>query len=160
MSNSTTVTLSPEAFERLQRLTTPLFDTGCAIEKLLDFWDENAPQRANGVTVKRASLPELWHSPRGDKLPVGAPLRAQCMGETFEASVSKKGICFDGSYYASPSAAAVAVKNKLGRYGRAAQTDGRKFWKIQEPGSGRWIPVGSLEPAEKIDVDALLAELK
>ncbi|MHB9020587.1 MAG: hypothetical protein ACYC3A_01980 [Halothiobacillus sp.] len=161
MSDLINVPISSSVFTRLQRLAIPLVDdTSSVIEKLIGHWEANPPNiSTSGVPAAAAPKVEFWRSPRGDILPLGASLKAEYLGKTFRATVEKKGIIFDGKVYDSPSPAGVAAKGQLGRTGRAASTDGRKFWKIQDPTSGRWVSIASLCPAQKIDTNALLAEL-
>lgn len=167
MADTINVSISSSAFARLQRLAVPLVDDPSSIiEKLIDHWETNPPKNTNPTAplIPSASptpkdSAEFWRSPRGDTLPVGATLQAEYLGKTFRATVEKRGIRFGGKVYDSPSAAGVAAKGQLGRTGRAASTDGRSFWKIQDPSSGRWVSIASLRPAQHIDADALLAEL-
>lgn len=161
MSESISVPISSSVFARLQRLAVPLIDdTSSVIEKLIDHWEANLPAgSAPNVPAVVPTKPEFWRSPRGDTLPVGAILQAEYLGETFHATVEKKGIRFDGKIYDSPSPAGAAAKGQLGRTGRAASTDGRTFWKIQDPGTGRWVSIASLRPSRYIDSEALLSEL-
>lgn len=160
MSESISVHISSSVFARLQQLAVPLVDdTNSVIARLIDHWEANLPNSKHVVAQASttAARSAVWCSPRGDTLPVGATLQGEYLGNTFHATVEKSGINFDGVIYDSPSAAGVAAKGKLGRKGRAASTDGRKFWKIQDPSSGRWISIATLHPS--IDSDALLAEL-
>lgn len=160
MSDLISISISSVVFARLQRLAVPLVDnTISVIEKLIDHWEANPPDNGPNVLVGAKAKAEVWRSSRGDKLPVGAALQAKYLGKTFRATVEKKGIRFDEKLYDSPSAAGVAAKGQLGRSGDAASTDGRTFWKIQDPNSGRWVPIAALRPAQRIDADALLAEI-
>ena len=161
MSETISVSISSSVFARLQRLAIPLVDdTSSVIEKLMDHWEAKPPvSTVPNVPTTTAAKSEFWRSPRGDTLPIGALLQAEYLGKTFRATVEKKGIRFGGKIYDSPSPAGVAAKGQLGRTGRAASTDGRTFWKIQDPNSGRWVPIASLRPAQHIDANAMLAEL-
>ena len=163
MSESISVPISSSVFTRLQRLAIPLVDdTSSVIEKLIDHWEASPPDNSVPNAPQKKTTPsksEVWRSPRGDTLPVGATLQAEYLGKTFRATVEKKGIRFGGKVYDSPSPAGAAAKGQLGRTGRAASTDGRTFWKIQDPNTGRWVTIASLRPAQHIDADALLAEL-
>jgi len=162
MSESISVPISSSVFTRLQRLAIPLVDdTNSVIEKLIDHWEANPPDNRVPNVPPTTTPPksEVWRSPRGDTLPVGAILQAEYLGKTFRATVEKKGIRFGDKVYDSPSPAGAAAKGQLGRTGRAASTDGRTFWKIQDPNSGRWVTIASLRPAQHIDADALLAAL-
>jgi hypothetical protein len=160
MSDQIDVPISSKVFARLQRLAVPLVDdTNSVIEKLIDHWEANPPSASATPQSNGKSTAEVWRSPRGDVLPVGAPLQAEYLGKTFRATVDKKGIRFSGKVYGNLSAAGVAAKGQLGREGRAASTNGRDFWKIQDPVSEQWLPITSLRPSHRIDADALLAEL-
>lgn len=150
MSESISVPISSTVFTRLQRLAIPLVDdTSSVIEKLIDHWEASPPDNSAPDAPQKSAQPkyEVWRSPRGDTLPVGATLQAEYLGKTFRATVEKKGIRFGSEVYGSPSSAGVAAKGQLGRTGRAASTDGRTFWKIQDPNSGRWVTIASLRPA-------------
>lgn len=161
MSGSINVPISSPVFTRLQRLAIPLVDdTNSVIERLIDHWEANPPiSSAPNTSTTTPEKSKFWRSPRGDMLPISATLQAEYLGKTFRATVEKKGIRFGGTIYNSPSAAGVAAKGQLGRTGRAAETDGRSFWKIQDPSSGRWVSIATLRPTQHIDTDALLAEL-
>jgi len=160
MPDLVSVPISSSIFARLQRLAVPLVDdTSSVIEKLIAHWESHPPDSKAPNDPASAAKSDVWRSPRGDTLPVGATLQAEYLGKTFRATVEKKGIRFGGKVYDSPSAAGVAAKGQLGRTGRAASTDGRTFWKIQDPASGRWVAISTLRPAQHIDTDALLADL-
>lgn len=161
MSDSISVPISSSVFTRLQRLAIPLVDdTSSVIEKLIDHWESSPPKNNTpNVPTTASAKSDVWRSPRGDTLPIGATLQAEYLGKTFRATVERKGIRFGGKVYDSPSPAGVAAKGQLGRTGRAASTDGRTFWKIQDPNSGRWVSIASLRPAQHIDANAMLAEL-
>lgn len=161
MSDLVNVPISSFVFARLQRLAVPLVDdTSSVIEKLIDYWETNSlDSKTPNVPTAPVAKSDVWRSLRGDTLPVGATLQAEYLGKTFRATVEKKGIRFNGKVYDSPSAAGVAAKGQFGRTGRAASTDGRTFWKIQDPASGRWVAISTLRPPQHINADALLAEL-
>ena len=115
MSDSINVPISSSIFVRLQRLAIPLVDnTSSVIEKLIDHWEANPPDSAPQIAPAAKASADVWRSPRGDVLPVGAPLQGEYLGKTFRATVEKKGIRFGGKLYDSPSAAAVAAKEQLG----------------------------------------------
>ena len=157
--------ISSNLFVRIQRLTIPpVFDSSPVIEMLIDHWEaDTANNRVISTPLAVPTKPNVWRSPRGDSLPVGATLQAQYLRKTFCAKVEKNGILFAGKLYDSLSAASVAVKQTLGRIGRAASTDGRKFWKIQDPNSNRWTSISSsrpIAPVVYLDVEAMLAEIK
>ena len=161
MPDKIDVPISPEIFARLQRLAIPLVDdTNSVIEKLINHWEASPPNAKASTQLPNAqSTSEVWRSPRGDVLPVGATLQAEYLAKTFRATVEKKGIRLAGKVYENLSAAGVAAKGQLGREGRTASTNGRDFWKIQDPVSGRWLPIKALRPSHGIDANALLAEL-
>ena len=161
MSDLISVPVSPRVFTRLQRMAVPLVDDSSAvIERLLDHWEANPPAPSVSPLVAAKVATEMWRSPRGDVLPVGTPLQAGYLGKTFRASVEKNGIRFNGKLYRNLTAAGVAAKGQLGRKGRTASTNGRDFWKFQEPATEQWIPITTLRPSHRIDTEALLAELK
>lgn len=172
MTDQVTISIGSHVFARLQRLAVPLVDdTSSVVEKLIDHWESSVLSRStipeSGPPTKTESrqpsvqaAPEVWRSSRGDELPVGAPLQAEYLGKTFRATVEKFGIRFAGKLYENLSPAGAAAKGQLGRKGRAASTNGRDFWKIQDPVSRRWVPITALRPSSHVDTEALLAELK
>lgn len=171
MHESVSIQIPAELFARLQQLAVPLVDdVPSLLRKLADHWEAkpggNSSARATGTpsvtstaTRTPSPAPDVWKSGRGDVLRVGAELKGECLGKAFSATVEANGLRFEGGLYESLSAAAVAAKELLGRTGRAASMNGRTFWKIRDPKSGRWIAVAALRPKEHIDTDALFAEL-
>lgn len=163
MSDQIYMPISSNLFARLQRLAVPpAYDASLVIEKLIDHWEAN-PENGSVMStlVAAPTKSEVWRSPRGDSLPVGAALQAKYLGKTFCVTVKKNGISLAGKLYDSPSAAGVAVKGQFGRTGRAASTDGRTFWKIKDPSSGRWVSISSLQPPASLhDSDSMVAEIK
>lgn len=160
MSDLIDVPISSKVFARLQRLAVPLVDdTNSVIARLINHWEANPPNSSATPKSSLKATVDVWRSPRGDVLPVGAALQAEYLGKTFHATVEKKGIRFAGKLFGNLSAAGVAAKGQLGRKGRTASTNGRDFWKIQDPVSEQWLPITSLRPSQRIDADALLAEL-
>jgi hypothetical protein len=159
MSELISVPVSSKVFARLQALSVPLVDdASTVIERLLNHWEANPPNRGP-VQAKPKVTSELWRSARGDVLPVGTPLQATYLSKTLRALVERNGIRFNGKLYGNLTAAGVAAKGHLGRKGRTASTNGRNFWKFQDPATEQWIPVAALRPSHRIDGDALLAEL-
>lgn len=160
MSEQVTVVLSKPVFERLQKLAAPLVDTTDAvILRLLDYWDARPTDSARPENSNSESTHALWRSSRGDTLPVGIELRGAYLGKTFIARVERAGIRFDGKLYDNLSPAAIAAKNLAGTKGKAANTNGREFWRFQDPTSGQWVSVSVLRPSHRINSDELLAEL-
>lgn len=152
--------ISKQLFERLKAHAEPLVDTTeTVIERLLDCWDahksEPAPLQNSYFKAKEA----FWRSSRGDVLPIGMELQGTYMGKTFTARVEHGGIRLHETLYDNLSPAAIAVKNLAGKTGKAANTNGRDFWKFQNPITGQWVPVSTLRPSSRINVDELLAEL-
>lgn len=159
MPASISIPVSADVFARLQRIAVPLVDDkSSVIVKLLDHWEQNPP--APLVTEKggHERVLDVWRSPRGDVLPVGISLQGPYLGKTFRATVERNGIRHNGKLYPNLTAAAVAAKGQLGRKGRAASTNGREFWKLQDPNTESWIPVSALRPHPRIDPQELLAE--
>jgi len=160
MSEQVTVAISKPVFERLQKLAAPLVDTTDAvIERLLDYWDARPAEKASPNNSNSTATQVLWKSSRGDVLPVGIELRGTYIGKTFTAQVERGGIKFHGKLYDNLSPAAIAAKNLAGTKGKAASTNGREFWRFQDPTSGQWVPVSVLRPSHRINSDELLAEL-
>lgn len=160
MSELLTVAISRPVFERLQRHAAPLVDTtDTVIERLLDFWESHPTEKAAPLNSRSTATPALWRSSRGDALPVGTELRGTYLGKAFTAHVERGGIQFDGKLYDNLSPAAIAAKNLAGTKGKAASTNGRGFWKFQEPITAQWVPVSVLRPSHRINSDELLAEL-
>lgn len=161
MSDLISVPVSPKVFARLQSLTIPLIDdASTVIERLLDHWEGNPPNQRGSAQAKSKVGSEMWRSPRGDILPVGTPLQATYLSKTFRAVVERTGIRLNGKLYGNLTAAGVAAKGQLGRKGRTASTNGRDFWKFQDPATEKWVPVTALRPSHRIDGDALLAEFE
>ncbi|WP_374587120.1 restriction system modified-DNA reader domain-containing protein [Ideonella dechloratans] len=134
-----------EVFERLKALAEPLVDDASSvIERLIAHW-ETIP---HGPRVRHIELPEpgpaLWRSARGERFPVGAPLRAKYLGHKFEATVTASGIEFAGKTYDNPSSAGIAVKESVGTKGKAASTNGWDFWEMLDPASKRWVSINKL----------------
>lgn len=161
MSEQVTVAISKLVFERLQKLAAPLVDTtDTVIERLLDYWDTRPTNSSTPPANSNSTATHtLWKSSRGDVLPVGIELRGAYLGKTFTAQVERAGIRFHGKLYDNLSPAAIAAKNLAGTKGKAANTNGREFWRFQDPTSGQWVPVSVLRPSHRINSDELLAEL-
>lgn len=161
MKEQVAVTISKSVFERLQNLAAPLVDTtDTVIERLLDHW-EAKPDAGERTTKSNSAVTlELWKSSRGDTLPVGTELRGTYLGKTFSARVERAGIRFEGELYNDLSPAAMAAKNFAGTKGKAANTNGRAFWKFKDPTTEQWISVSVLRPSHRINSDELLAELE
>jgi hypothetical protein len=161
MSEQIPVPVSRSIFERLQKLAIPLIDNPSAvIERLLDHWEANPPRSTKSRAAGDSEPAQFWHSPRGDVLPVGIELQGTYLGKNFRATVDRNGIKFGGKVYENPSAAAVAAKNQAGTKGDAASTNGRDFWKLRDPETGRWVPISTVNSREKAVAEKLLAELE
>lgn len=161
MAEQVTVAISKPVFERLQRLAAPLVDTtDIIIERLLDYWEARPIEKTSPVNSPSVATTVLWKSSRGDVLPVGTELRGTYLGKTFTAQVERTGIRFHGKLYDNLSPAAIAAKNLAGTKGKAASTNGRDFWRFQDPTTGQWVPVSVLRPSHRINADELLAELE
>lgn len=161
MTEQVTVTISKRAFERLQSLAAPLVDTpSTVVERLLDHWEAHSPEKQPHSVGNSAVAPAAWRSSRGDVLPVGTELQGSYKGKTFTARVERAGIQFNGKLFSDLSPAANAAKNLEGTKGKAANTNGRTFWKFQDPTTGQWVPVSVLRESHRIDSDELLAELE
>lgn len=163
MPEQVTITISKSLFERLQLLSVPLIDTtDTVIERLLDLWDSYSLEKSvkKSKTNSTSSItPLLWKSSRGDVLPVGKELKGTYLGKSFTAHIERGGIRFNGKLYDNLSPAAIAAKNFSGTKGKAANTNGRGFWKFQDPATGQWVPVSVLRPKHRLNADELLAEL-
>ena len=161
MSEQIPVPVSRPIFERLQKLAVPLVDNpSTVIERLLDHWEANPPKAVNSRASGTSKPTLFWRSPRGDVLPVGIDLQGTYLGKTFHATVERNGIKFGGKVYDNPSAAGVAAKNQVGTKGDAASTNGRDFWRLREPETGRWVPISSVNSRDKAIAEKLLAELE
>ena len=140
-------------------MAVPLIDDASAvIERLIEHWESNPPERDSSPTgntppvlpAGHASLGtveqqvQIWRSSRGEAFPVGAPLRASYLGKNFEAKITPEGIEFGGEFYGNPSRAGIAAKYSIGTTGRAASTNGWDFWEILLPGTQRWVSVDVL----------------
>ena len=145
---------------KLQQLALLAGGVNEVIERLIDHW-QNAEHLANAPQPDvPLPVPAMWTSPNGDELPIGQQLVAIYKGKTFHADVEAAGLRFNGELYRNPTAAGRAVKQSMGLSGTAASTDGRTFWKLLDPTSGRYITVGELNPGKAIDVTKILSELK
>ncbi len=161
MTEQVSVTISKKIFERLQQVALPLVDTtDSVIGRLLDYWETHSDRRVPHVISSSAATQEFWRSSRGDTLPVGTELRGTYLGKTLTAQVERAGVRFEGDLFNNLSPAAIAAKNLVGTKGKAANTNGRDFWKFQDPTNGQWIPVSALRQNHQIDSDKLLAELE
>ncbi len=155
------VPLRRQVFERLQKLAIPLVDDpSSVVERLLEYWHQNPQPVITGRPTKQVEIivpppitpnnsvqsvgSQWWQSARGESFPVGAKLRAEYLGKTYEALVTRLGIQFNGRVYDSPSAAGIAVKQATGADGDSAQTNGWEFWEILDPKSGRWLSINIL----------------
>ncbi len=149
------VPLRRQVFESLQKLAIPLVDDpSTVVERLIKHWYENPePPVKRPVNVSPPITPsssaqtvenQWWQSSRGESFPVGAKLRAEYLGKTYEATVSRLGIQFNGRVYDNPSSAGIAVKQAAGTDGNSASTNGWQFWEILEPKSGRWLSINTL----------------
>ena len=161
MTEQIIVTISKPIFERLQRLAAPLVDTtDTVIGRLLDYHEANSKNRTMPTGSNSTVTQGFWRSSRGDTLPIGIELRGTYLGKNFSAQVERAGIRFEGELYNNLSPAAMAAKHLVGTKGKAANTNGRDFWKFQDPTTGKWIPVSVLRPSHRINSDELLAELE
>ena len=161
MSEQVQVSISKRVFDRLKALAEPLVDnTDSVIERLLDHWDHGS-HSAPEIVKSISTVPlEYWVSARGDSLPVGMKLRGSYLNHTYKAEVERAGIRFNGDVFDSLSAAAIAAKQLAGTRGKAANSNGREFWRFQDPTSGRWTPVSALRPGPRIDTRGLLEEIE
>jgi hypothetical protein len=154
--------LKPQVAATLRRLAVLAGSESVAVERLIEFWNANQASDSSHPAMDRSpsnSPAATWRSTTGDDLPVGARLEAPYKGKMYYAVVERQGIKFGKSLFQSPSAAGRAVKASVGVSGAAAQTDGRSFWRIRNPATGRLVPIGELNPRRAIDTDALLRQL-
>lgn len=157
MSIFVSVQVRRPVYAKLQRLAVLTGDESSAIERLIAHWESSTsvPEPSKGTSEM-----QFWHTSRGDVLRVGEQLQGTDYGKVHHATVERDGIRYNGILHSSLSAAACAVKHARGLKGPSANTDGRKFWKLRDPKTNRWIPVSALRPVHRIDADALLAELE
>lgn len=73
---------------------------------------------------------------KGVEFPIGTKFRGTYKGKSFIAKVGEKGLECNGEYFASPSAAAVAITGK--------STNGWLFWECQFPGTKAWTLIKKL----------------
>lgn len=144
------VAVRRDVFERLKALAEPLVDdAGSVIRRLIAHW-ETVP---HGPRVRHIGLPEpgpsVRRSARGERFPVGAPLRAKYLGHTFDDIVTMGGIEFAGRTCDNPSPAGIAAKESVGTTGRAAGTNGWGFREMLAPTSSkRWVSINELRTAK------------
>jgi len=137
------ILISPENFERLQRLARPFVDDPDAvIGKLLDCWESETKPPAKKNPKEETG--DFFVTSRGEQLKVGLQLRSLYQGKVYDAVVHKEGILIAGVYYGSPSAAAIAVKASTGKVGNAALTNGWLFWSYIDETTGRFKPIGGI----------------
>lgn len=162
MKEQVSISVSKALFERLQKIAVPFVDTPeIVIQRLLDHWDSHVTEQPRPSKVRSVATSETWKSSRGDVLPVGTTLKSTYLGNSFVAQVERGGIRFQDKLYDNLSPAAIAAKNIAGTTGKAASTNGRDFWKLQDPITSQWIPVSALRPNHhRISADELLAELE
>jgi hypothetical protein len=163
MNGLVTCYLDPVVASRLGQLAVLAGSESNAVARLIEFWmthhGETPRVQTMGDLAAKTST-QRWRSTSGDELPVGVTLEAPYKGRTYQAVVEARGIRFAGKLYQSPSAAGRAVKESVGVTGRASQTDGRAFWGVRDPITGRVVTIGQLNPRQKVDVDALLREFE
>jgi hypothetical protein len=160
MQTLVAVYVSADTATKLEKLALIGGSVGQVIERLLAHWQSTgyAPDRVpSSATAPRQAM---WKTPNGDLLPVGEPLVATYKGKEFSAEIESSGLRFQGRLYPNPTAAGRAVKHTLGVTGPAASTDGRTFWKLLDPSTGRYVSIAQLNPGEPIDTAKILAELK
>lgn len=140
------VSIKKEVFESLKRLAEPLVDdTNSVIERLINHWESCPPTPETKIAgIKLVKPPAEWRSTRGERFPIGAKLRALYLRYTFEATVTTRGIEFNGKVYNNPSSAGIAAKESVGTTGDAANTNGWDFWKMLEPATNRWVSIKTL----------------
>ena len=139
------VSLRKDVFEKLKALAEPLVDDATSvIERLIKHWESSRPTSAARTTAAVSQEQKFWRSARGEKLPVGAKLRAKYLRKLFEAKVTASGIEFDGNVYDNPSSAGIAAKHAVGTRGKAANTNGWAFWEMLDPESKQWVSIDAL----------------
>jgi hypothetical protein len=152
------VHVSAHTYQKLRKLAVLAGSESAAIDRLVTHWEaySTSPSDEAGSEVESRAT---WRSPTGDVLRIGERLEARDGGKSHFAIVEQSGIRFDQKLFDSPSAAARAVKEKRGLTGPATSTNGRDFWKVRDPGSGRLVSLRDMRPHRGVDVSALLAEL-
>jgi hypothetical protein len=160
MSEHVTIVISKPLFERLQKQAAPLVDTtDIVINRLLDFWENHPEELIVSKNSEALVTIKYWKSSRGDVLPVGAELKGKYLGKYYTAVVEQGGIRFNEKLYDNLSPAAIAAKHLAGTIGKAANTNGRDFWKIRDPDTRQWLPVSTLRAIHRLNANELLAEL-
>lgn len=156
MNRTVALHVEVPTYQKLQKLAVLAGSESAAINRLLAFWENHSE---NGAPHESAEVgtTATWRSPTGDVLRVGARLEARDGGKSHFATVEQAGIRFDRKLYDSPSAAARAVKEKRGLVGPAANTNGRDFWRLRDPGSGRLVSIRDLKPRRGVDVTNFMA---
>ena len=158
MSTYVAIQVRRSVYVKLRRLAVLTGDESSAIERLITHWENSTPASEQPASKVQPET-QYWHSPRGDMLRVGEQLQGTDGGKIHHAQVERDGIRYNGVLHDSPSAAARAVKHARGLKGTSASTDGRKFWRLRDQKTNRWIPISALRPTPRIDTNALLAEL-
>lgn len=161
MEDTITIRVGRATYAKLQRLAALAGSESAAIERLIALWERGQEAPVPPDSAPPSADAELWRSPGGDVLPVGTPLEAPYGDKTYHAIVETHGIRYEGKLYASPTAAARAVKKRAsGLVGTSASTNGRDFWRVRDPKSGRLVPLSRLNPGPAIDSQQLLKEIK
>ena len=155
--------LQPATAMRLKRLAVLAGTENDAVERLIAFWEAHQASADEAPALQPAAPRRppvaMWRSSTGDELPIGAKLEAKYKGKTYFAVIEPQGMRFGKELYQSPSAAGRAVKRSVGVTGSSAQTDGRTFWSVRDPSSGRLVSISDLNPRKAIDADELLREI-
>ena len=151
------ILLDSNTYQKIQRLAVLAGSESAAVDRLIAYWEKSIGPSGDQTPGEVAS--SFWRSPTGDLLKVGERLEGIDAGKTHVATVEQTGIRYSGKLYDSPSAAARAVKGKRGLFGPAASTNGRGFWKVRDPKSGRLVSLSTLRPHRGVDADTLLASL-
>jgi hypothetical protein len=156
MTAKVSISVSPETDAKLRRLSILAGSVDAALSRLIDYWEQG--NSLPNPAPKKEQV--MWRSASGDTLPVGVQLEGTYRGKTYFAKVEKAGIRFGKELFGSPSAAAIAVKNACGISGKAANTDGRAFWKLRNGENGQLVSISALHASATIDTEKLLAELE
>lgn len=131
---SVAVQLDDDVFADLQARARPLVDdVNSVLRRLL-----RAGQQQEAPAVREVALS------RGERLPIGLKLRAVFQGQVFHAEVTERGIDFEGTGYASLSAAGRAVKRSVGVPERASHTNGWDFWQYLNEERGAYLRLRDL----------------
>lgn len=160
MTDLVSIPVRPAVAARLEKLALIAGSVSEAVERLLLHWEASSPLGASTAPRPSSQPQGMWRSSEGDLLPLGETLEANYKGRTYTATVERGGIRYAGQLHDTPTAAGRAVKRAAGTKGTATSTNGRTFWKLRNPATGKLVSIAELNPGQPIDVQRVLEDLR